>query len=191
MITTTILNNGTVYSGERYKKTTDNEFYSGTLYKKTASGFVETTDGGTVYGSRTEGIYELLTVQPSEIHHTWRTQNGSEYTGNRYLRVQKDSGNSSYPYKVVWEGLFGRSFSENGYAYPTQYKWTEGSNGSGTTQTLLSSFTMLNSDYTASNPDYHLYYQGSSGSTKFYHLRQKLDGTYTTDDDELCIAAYS
>lgn len=50
---------------------------------------------------------------------------------------------------------------------------------------------MLNSDYTASNPDYHLYYQGSSGSTKFYHLRQKLDGTYTTDDDELCIAAYS
>ena len=181
--------NGAAYTGDRYAADFDNTSYSGTLYRKTANGFVETTDDngeGDIYGSRTEGIYEVLTRQDAERVYTWRTENGSEYTGNRYLRFHRSS-DSSYPYEVVWEGLYGRTFAQNGYSFPAEYRWEESSSG-GQGQTLLSGFTNLNDSNTATNRDYHLYHVGAAAAGTMYHMRQKLDGTYSRDESNSSLA---
>ena len=176
------LYNGTEYTGTRYTRTNSNTAYTGTLYKKSGSSFVESADGsGTVYGIDGNGAYEELSKSNTDVY-TWkRLDTGATYTGTRYMRFQT-TGDSTYSYQVVWTGLYGQAYSKYGYVFPSAYKWNEQSDGGGSTQTLLSGFTNLNSSNNAANTDYHLYCQGDANTGTLYHLRQKLDGTYTTDE---------
>lgn len=183
--------NNSVYDGTRYTRTNDNTAYTGTLYKKSGSSFVEAQyDSGTIYGVR-NGFYETLTKTVEETIYTWKNPStGENYTGTRYLRFQT-ADDSAFTYKVVWTGLFGQPFSRYGYMFPSEYRWNEESGGSGSSQTLLSGFTNLNSTNTAANTDYHLYCQGDAYTGTLYHLRQRLDGTYSTDAEYSDIAHVS
>lgn len=179
--------NNSEFTGQRYTRSSDNTFYTDTLYKKSGGSFVETDadDTGTVYGYR-NGAYEPLTRSDDQTIYTWKTGDGTVYTGTRYLRFHRSS-NSSYPYEVIWTGLYGQAYWRYGYSYPSQYLWREGAS-SGDYQSLLTGFTNLNSDKTAADTDYHLYCQGNASGSTLYHLRQKLDGTYT-EDVEYCDSA--
>ncbi|MBQ9680338.1 MAG: InlB B-repeat-containing protein [Ruminococcus sp.] len=173
--------NDTEYTGTRYTRTNSNTAYTGTLYKKSGSSFVAAADdSGTVYGIDSNGVYAELS-KSNTYTYTWkRADTGAEYNGTRYLRFQT-TNDSTFTYQVVWTGLYGQPYSMYGYTFPSEYMWKEQTNG-GSTQTLLSGFTNLNSAHNASNTDYHLYCQGDANTGTLYHLRQKLDGTYSTDE---------
>lgn|GEM_PF-5609213 len=118
------------------------------------------------------GDYYELTRRTETVHNygwTYTDADGltHDYSGTRYTRQQ----NNSYPYMVTWTGLYGQSFSQNGYEWPSAYEWNERSDGYGTTQTFLTDFVQ------GTNP-YNLYDQGNTGASKIYHYKQGLDGKY-------------
>lgn len=168
------------YTGTRYTRRSDNTVYTGTVYMKDNTGsFVLENDvyySGAIYGQRSgSDVYEELT-KSVETTYAW-SAGGDPYTGTRYLKYSANSGNSTYPYKVEWEGLYGQNFLKYNYSFPEQFKWNEDSSGSSTGQTLLDGFTVMNSG--VPSQDYKLYSQGAAPDGLLYHVRQKLDGTYS------------
>ena len=136
-----------------------------------------TSNSGKQYGF-INGTY----TQIYYVNSNWRetdNNNGTIYTGQRFTRGNRFEG-------YQWIGLYGQSFSQNGYLWEnvSGYSWNEKSDGSGTGQTLLTAFTQT------ANP-YSLYCRGSSGNNYIYHLRQKVDGKYSNvEGDGLIEAAH-
>lgn len=170
--------NNADYTGQRYTRTTNSDnslIYEGTLYKKVNGTMVEIAEGesytGTVYGRDSDSHYEELTRR-TEAAYTWKLSDGTVYTGPRYTRASKTGS------MLTWTGLFGQTFAQNGYNWSTVsgYAWTGvGADGKSTTQTLLDSFSE------AVNP-YNLTQGSSTGNHIIYHYKQKIDGTYDTNN---------
>ena len=122
--------------------------------------------------------HDELTRHTETTTETHWTMNGQPYYGTRYTR----SSVSDYPYMVTWTGLYGQSFEQNGYSWPSGYRWNEERDGSGTTQTFLSAFNKQN--------PYNLYDRGSTGSSVIYHYKQALDGRYYQNEDTYRFTVY-
>lgn len=173
--------NDSPYPGTRYTRKSDNKAFSGTVYYKNNQGeFVVLNDvyyTGEIFGQRSgSSVYEELTSSVETVY-TWTYSTDQVYTGTRYLRYSANTGDSTFRYKVEWEGLYDQDFLKYNYSFPEQFTWNEDRNGGATGQTLLDGFTVTDNDIP--NTDYKLYSQGKAPNGLLYHLRQKLDGTYS------------
>lgn len=167
--------------------------YTGTFYTKSSGWFGDNYNATQYNGNNlppagdnttyyTEAIGGIFGIGAEHYQLTRRTQtipsydwyyvdsegNEQPYTETRYTR----SENYSYPYMVTYTGLYGQTFEQNGYEWPSSYEWYE---AGGTNVTFLSGFS------TEGNP-YNLYDGGSTGSSYIYHYIQKLDGTYSQEE---------
>lgn len=142
--------------------------YTGTIYDANSNVVTNPVYPTTYY--RSTGGRNQLYWRPTTAY-IW-SYNGEEYTGTRYTR------SSSTSKMLVWTGLYGQTFAQNGYEWETVsgFRWNEQSGGGGTTQTMLDGFVQT------SNP-YNLYSQGTFSTANYiYHYKQNLDGTYSLEN---------
>lgn len=157
------------YSGTFYTRSGNNWWsYNYTATQYNGSNLPPAGDNTTYYTDEANGRNSLTRRTETSHHYEWTTPDGQPYTGTRYTR----STVSGYPYMVTWTGLYGQSFAQNGYTWPSNRHWNEDPDGYGTTQTLQDAFNNTN------NP-YNLYDQGTPGNYVIHHYKQGLDGKYS------------
>ncbi len=140
-------------------------YYNATDYN--GSNLPPAGDNTTYYTDEANGR-QALTRRTETTHNYGWTLNGQPYTGTRYTR----STVSGFPYMVTFSGLYGQTYAQNGYTWPSNRHWNEQANGRGTTQTLQDAFN------NTENP-YSLYDQGTPGNYVIHHYKQGLDGKYS------------
>ena len=180
---------GQPYEGQRYTREISTDGYTGTRYVKENGAFVavDPSDHSSdrYYGIR-NGVYELLTKHEDSLVYEYTTPDGSSYSTPRYRRYRVNSSDSTFPYEEIWTGLFDQAYTFYGYKFPAEYRWNEKRDGSGSNQTMLTGFTVVNNS--KATTDYHLYAIQTSGTAQIIHLKQKLDDTYGTEDENRVIA---
>ena len=152
-------------TGESVSPTRDDQRkgYTGFTYNRSKSASVTINGDGTtilnVYYDR-----NLLTIN----FNTW--QSNGWFSGNW----------SSYK---SFTGLYGQTLAQNGYTWPSEYKWytnkNNNGNTSGTNITFLDAF--ISDDYAdyGSETVLNLYGSEEEGSISINHYKQNLDGSYS------------
>lgn len=189
-----------VYAGTRYYAPNNNPVdYSGTIYTLDNGVYHVTTEGSATeprYGQDENGAFRLLTASVSHPQ-LWTytdpaTGKSVTYSGTRYTRSNNQQ-NSWQLYKQ-FAGVYGATFEQYGYTWPTNYNWYETGYGTGgnanasysypagttggTRMTLKTTFEPLDGDLSP------VYYGGNAttGGKYISFLTENLDGTYTEAD---------
>ena len=152
-----------------------------------------------VNGSTTEQVWHggtrnngYLTIDGSAYR--IRTDRwGDEYitvNGDRQYIEQNDSGEWGYYSEetknsgTTFTGLYGQTLEQNGYTWPTDYRWNQYQSGNGVTLTFLDAFIFdnlsQNHEYGDGTQSITVYAQTVDRSATINHYKQNLDGSYST-----------
>lgn len=191
--------NGEKYTGTRYYTPNNNPVdYSGTRYTLDNGTYhVTSTNGDNLYGRDSNGVFrELRALETNQ--NLWKytdpnTGEEKEYTGTRYTR-SNNTANSWQLYKS-FTGVYGATFEQYGYSWPTDYDWYENGHGTGGNQST--SYYYGNGDTSGSRMTLKTTFEPLEGEldVKFYGRRatttgasiifykQQLDGSYVQADE--------
>ncbi|MDY6307488.1 MAG: InlB B-repeat-containing protein, partial [Oribacterium sp.] len=153
-----------------------NKGYTGFTYNSAKSMSVTINGDGTtilnVYYDR-----NLLTINFNRYVDGHWEYVGGFWGGRKWIEGHWDS--------EAYTGLYGQTLAQNGYTWPSQYKWyTEKDNygnTGGTNITFLDAF--ISDDYANYGSDtiLNLYGSDEGGSISINHYKQNLDGSYSYD----------
>jgi len=78
-----------------------------------------------------------------------------------------------------YTGLYGQTLAQNGYTWPSNYRWTQNASSPyGTTLTFLDAFIFDNLTHYGSSTYIHVYAQSQTGTAQIIHYKENLDGTW-------------
>lgn len=176
----------TYVSGTEYTYTVSDSNRSGNYYIPDGNGGYEEVylyrNNNRWYKTRTGWFsYTYTDEYTGNVYTRSETDINTPYTGTRYTR---GNGRSWRLYKS-YTGLYNTTLEQNGYTWPSEYWWySNGENngdGSGTRTTFMAAFlpsdTVDTVNFYGTNP--------SDTSRQVHFIRQKLDGSYDTDNEEV------
>ena len=191
---------GVEYTGARFYAPNNNPVdYSGTIYTLDDGVYHVTTEGSATeprYGQDDNGVFRRLsaTAYHSQLWYYDDPDTGESvpYSGTRYTRSSNQQ--NSWQLNRQFVGVYGATFEQYGYTWPTDHNWYEtgygyGGNANtttyyntattgGTRMTLKTTFEPLDEDLA---PEYY----GNTPTTSGMYLSlltQNLDGSYREAD---------
>ena len=102
------------------------------------------------------------------------------YAGPRYI-VSSGNSNSWRIYKA-FTGLYGQTFAQCGYTWPSEYDWYDGHTTTGTQTGSGTRITFLDTFNADSEGSYYAK-DRSTGNNSFNHYKQNVDGTWPGIDE--------